>query len=656
MDKGHNKRSLEGIEGCSMIQKAAQVQPGELTAKELAQINKLTLEPLAKEDVFTFKVAMCDNEIDRQYEVFPLKTLQELKKLYVGKTVIKDHTRSADNQVARIYATELKQDGSKTTKTGELYTQLVAHCYMLNNDANKQLISEIKAGIKKEVSVGCAVEKAVCSICGTDNRKDYCRHYWGKSYDNQVCHFKLENARDAYELSFVAVPAQPGASTIKMYGAQYKDFSGKAEEVKEENIELGNRESELSTMLKSMGSFLFTKKQLEEQGMNKKMRELLAKIEQKHLLAKGFMEGETKDLEKADSLLNEADELEKEFRIEERLFNAEKSKNTPDEEQLNDKQKSDKEKDVVKEFANAARNGFRTKSLNEGTPADGGYAVPEDILTRINTYREAKASLKDLVRVENVKTNKGSRTFKKRAQQTGFTKVGEGGKIGAKATPQFERISYEIDKYAGYFPVTNELLSDSDQNIVETLTQWIGDESRVTANKLILEQIATKDAEEISGLDGIKEALNVKLGQAFKATSKVITNDDGLQYLDTLKDTNGNYILQPDPANPMAMRLSAGATTVPLFVLPNEDLPTSENKIPMIIGDLFEGVVFWDRRQMNIKMSDVATIGDLNAYEEDLTLFRAIEREDVTVRDEKAFVNGYISAAPALATTRAKSR
>ena len=106
----------------------------------------------------------------------------------------------------------------------------------------------------------------------------------------------------------------------------------------------------------------------------------------------------------------------------------------------------------------------------------------------------------------------------------------------------------------------------------------------------------------------------------------------------------------------MAMRLSAGATTVPLFVLPNEDLPTSENKIPMIIGDLFEGVVFWDRQQMNIKMSDVATIGNLNAYEEDLTLFRAIEREDVTVRDEKAFVNGYISTTPALATAKAKSK
>jgi hypothetical protein len=48
---------------------------------------------------------------------------------------------------------------------------------------------------------------------------------------------------------------------------------------------------------------------------------------------------------------------------------------------------------------------------------------------------------------------------------------------------------------------------------------------------------------------------------------------------------------------------------------------------------------------MNIKTSDVAAIGDLNAYEEDLTLFRAIEREDVTQRDAAAFVNGRVTPA-----------
>ena len=377
--------------------------------------------------------------------------------------------------------------------------------------------------------------------------------------------------------------------------------------------------------------------------MNKKMRELLAQIQAKTSEAKSYMDGENKDVAKANEILDEVDALKAEYETEKRLFEAEKEENTPTDEEVQEKHEEDSEKDSIKAFAEDARNGF--KAMNETTSADGGYTVPEDIQTRINTYRDAKASLLRLVRVEKVTTNKGARTFKKRSQQTGFTKVGEGGKIGAKNTPQFERINYEIEKYAGYFPVTNELLADSDANIANTLIEFIGDESRVTANKLILGQIATIPEVALSGLDDIKKALNVTLGQAFKATSKIVTNDDGLQYLDTLKDKDDNYLLSTSPADPMKMVLCAGATTIPVEVIPNADLPTTENKIPMIIGDLNEAVVYWDRQQMSIMVSNIAQVGELNAFEEDLTIYRAIEREDVTLRDSSAVVNGYITVA-----------
>ena len=61
----------------------------------------------------------------------------------------------------------------------------------------------------------------------------------------------------------------------------------------------------------------------------------------------------------------------------------------------------------IAEFANAARNGFRVNNkMTIGSKPDGGYTVPEDILTAINTYRESKKSLKDLVTVEKVTTSK----------------------------------------------------------------------------------------------------------------------------------------------------------------------------------------------------------------------------------------------------------
>lgn len=383
--------------------------------------------------------------------------------------------------------------------------------------------------------------------------------------------------------------------------------------------------------------------------MNKKMRELLAKIQAKTAEAKSFMDGENKDVEKANALMDEVDALQKEYETEKRLFEAEKlagvqATNTPVED--NAQVKDAPKVDALTKFGQDAKAGFKLdKSMNEGTGADGGYTVPEDIVTRIENYRDAKASLLHLVSKVNVTTNKGQRTFKKRAQQTGFTKVGEGAKIGAKATPQFERINYEIEKYAGYFPVTNEVLEDSDANLANVLIEWIGDESRVTANKLILEQIATKDAVDLKDMDGIKKAINVTLGQAFKSTAKIVTNDDGLQYLDTLKDSTDRYLLAPMPGDTMAMTLQVGAQRIPVEVIPNADMPTDGGKVPFIVGDLKEGIVYWNRKQMNIKLSDVAVIGDLNAYEEDLTLYRAIEREDVTVRDSEAFVNGYITVA-----------
>ena len=203
-----------------MITKAAQLEKQEVTEEELKLINKHTLSPLSADEVFTFKAVLCDNEIDRQSERFTVKALEDLKKLFIGKTVIKDHSWSANDQVARIYATDLVTSG-KTNKSGEPSAQLVAFCYMVKTASNADLIAEIKGGIKKEGSVGFRASSVICSICGTDNAKSYCRHFPGKSYQKESgpepCVFTLASVSDAYEFSLVAVPAQKGAGVRKCY-------------------------------------------------------------------------------------------------------------------------------------------------------------------------------------------------------------------------------------------------------------------------------------------------------------------------------------------------------------------------------------------------------------------------------------------------------
>ena len=304
---------------------------------------------------------------------------------------------------------------------------------------------------------------------------------------------------------------------------------------------------------------------------------------------------------------------------------------------------------AVKAFAQAAREGFpRQKAagdmMREDIDPDGGYTVPQDIVTKIIELRESKESLLDEVSIVPVKTKTGKRVIKKRGQHKGFATVAEAAKFGKTATPQFTQLSYEIEKRGGYLPVTNELLEDSDNNIAAVAQEWLADEARVTANKEILAVIKGEEAKDLKDLDGILAAW-VGLGSAFRSTSKLITNDDGLLYLGTLKDANGRYLLTPNPADPQQLRLCIGPYTLPVKTYDNDALPTEDGKIPMITGDLREGVVYWDRRQFTVKVSDTAVVGEFNAFEQDMTIWRGSLRDDCTVRDNGAFVNGYISQA-----------
>lgn len=260
MDGKDNQRDTDKVVTEGLICKSASVESQDVTDEDLKKINKFTLSPLTSEEVFTFKLVMGDNELDdRNYEPFNLNALKDLQKLYIGKTMIKDHERVADNQIARIYDTELVSDSNKMTGAGEIFTKLIAKCYMVKTEKNADLISEIKAGIKKEVSTGCKAKHAWCSICGTDNMKHYCSHYWGQEYETKdgkkTCYFTLDGAKEAYEVSFVAVPAQPRAGTTKNYGGKIKEL-----ETQENNNE---KEAEINQKINNIASFLFVEKRKE---------------------------------------------------------------------------------------------------------------------------------------------------------------------------------------------------------------------------------------------------------------------------------------------------------------------------------------------------------------------------------------------------------
>ena len=188
---------------------------GQVSGEDLEQINTLTRRALKAEEVYTFAVRLCDNEIDRDMERFDEDTLEELGKLFVGVSGVFDHQWSARGQAARIYRTQVVREASLTSD-GRPYCYLKGWAYMMRTEENETLIAEIDGGIKREVSVGCAVEQVLCSICGQE--LDSCLHEKGEEYEGKVCHGVLKGAKDAYEWSFVAVPAQRRAGVIKSAG------------------------------------------------------------------------------------------------------------------------------------------------------------------------------------------------------------------------------------------------------------------------------------------------------------------------------------------------------------------------------------------------------------------------------------------------------
>ncbi len=185
------------------------------TDEEMKLIGQYTRKEISPQDIYVFSLILCDNEIDRDGERFSIEALEKLATLFPGKTGIFDHSMRGKDQTSRIFDVKTVTDTSRKTAAGESYTYLEAKAYMVRTEKNADLIAEIDAGIKKEASVGCSVSRVLCSICSADRRHGGCEHVKGKTYGNSVCHNILANPTDAYEWSFVAVPAQKAAGVIR---------------------------------------------------------------------------------------------------------------------------------------------------------------------------------------------------------------------------------------------------------------------------------------------------------------------------------------------------------------------------------------------------------------------------------------------------------
>lgn len=371
--------------------------------------------------------------------------------------------------------------------------------------------------------------------------------------------------------------------------------------------------------------------------MNKKMRELLAKIEQKRLIAKGYMDGETKDLEKAATALDEIDSLQKEFDLEKRMFEAEKD-NVDDEE-------------IHKEIDNKKASGFKTitklltkKALNDTEKAlitggtDGeNLLIPEDVRVAIIELRKQYKSAKGLITVIPTGSTSGSFNFEK-GEVAGLADFTDGGDVDSSTQPSFEAKPFAINWFGKLIPVSRILMGAEKAGLLAYINRWFVKNAIVTENKKIFAALSKdKTVKALKGWKAFKSSINKDLDPDALIDAVIITNQTGFDILDSEEDKDGKPVLQPNPANATQKMFQS----LPIHVFSDAQLPNVSGKAPIFYGSTMAGAYFIDKDSMEFAVSEHALFG------KNQTALRVIEGFDVIQADAAAYIYGTIEATPA---------
>lgn len=288
--------------------------------------------------------------------------------------------------------------------------------------------------------------------------------------------------------------------------------------------------------------------------------------------------------------------------------------------------------------ADIVHRAVKNEGMTEGTPADGGLIVPSDIQTMIREEMRALNPLSELFTVETVSTNTGSRV-RDTAPTNGFTKVAEMGTISKDDKPAFAKVEFTVEDYALIVPVSNDLLKDTDQNLLAYLSRWLGKKAVITEDKLLLTLLTALDGSaasitETGALKAIKKMVNVTLDPIFGVSASFLTNQSGFNFLDSLEDGNGRPLLQVNPADRTQYMVGGRAVhVVSDAVLPNN------TTAPLYVGDFKSFGTLFRRQAMEIASTNVGG----NAWNTNSTEVRAITRLAVAKFDDKAVAAGKIT-------------
>ncbi|WP_313991513.1 phage major capsid protein [uncultured Selenomonas sp.] len=273
-----------------------------------------------------------------------------------------------------------------------------------------------------------------------------------------------------------------------------------------------------------------------------------------------------------------------------------------------------------REFANQ----IGSPGMAEGTPSKGGYLVPEEQMAQIREYRKAYTALKDFAHVQQANSTSGK--MPTLGDETGKLVAFEELNSIQQSDFDFGQLKYEIKDYGDIIPVSNQLLADADVNITAIIGQRFARKAVNTENDEILKALKTLTPEEVTDEKGVMKILNVSLDPAYYANARILTNQDGFQWLSELEDAQKRPLLVPDVVAPDTYRFRGKE----IIVVSNGTLATVSKKVPFYIGSFADYVAFFERRGVEIAVSQDFL------FDKYATALRCVERFGVVADDKDA--------------------
>lgn len=330
-----------------------------------------------------------------------------------------------------------------------------------------------------------------------------------------------------------------------------------------------------------------------------------------------------KDLTRAKSLRSEIEAAEKEVRsIEDdlKLYRKAAKGNPAPDPHKRSQSNEDEENEEKRNF-----NAYLHQEQRDGTAGitspDVAATIPESILYNPENEVKSVTDLSQLVTQFQATTASGKYPVLKRATER-MNSVEELQKNPELAKPEFEEVDWKVSTYRGAIPLSQESIDDSAIDLTSLVAMNANEQKINTTNFAIAAVLKAFTAKTVAGesVDDIKHILNVDLDPAYN--KMIIASQSFYQYLDTLKDKNGQYLLH-EAITDGSPRTLLG---VPVTVVEDELLGAA-GEAHAFIGDLARAVLYANRKDIQVRWVDNDIYGQY---------LQAVTRFDVKAADKNA--------------------